>query len=116
MIQTDEGSSTVALMERGTIAVARAGESGVQPGHTDPVAVCRGMRVITCEGEMAGYVAAILLDRARQTTTHLLLLRARHPAGYRLIPVEWVAAVTAEQVHLRIAHTWVAELVIWHGP
>jgi sporulation protein YlmC with PRC-barrel domain len=80
-----------------------------------PVEVRRGMTIVTREGQEAGTVAAIVVDKALRNVTHILLSRLSHLPEYRLVPLDLVAQVSDETVLLGIFNPVVSSLATWRG-
>jgi hypothetical protein len=79
------------------------------------VEVKRGLVILTGEGQEAGRVAAVILDRHNHQVTHILLSSLKQIEGYRLVPITMIEQVYEETVLLRILHQDVNSLPIWHG-
>lgn len=95
------------LIVSGALNPPREGESAVN--------VRRGMVILTSEGHEAGRVAGVIIDRAGQHVTHILLTHLGHLPEYRLVPVAVVDQVHDEMVRLSILRTVVNTLPIWRG-
>ncbi len=67
------------------------------PGR--PINIHRGMIILTCEGDRAGFSAGVLVNQSGQTT-YIVLGRLPVTSEYRLIPPNLVACVEAETIHL----------------
>lgn len=104
MSARDDLSQT--LMESGAVEL--------DPMRHIPVAVRRGMTVLTNEGCTAGHVAAVVVDSRSGKVTHLVLGRLIQTLEYRLAPIDLIAAVDKEEVLLRICHPIAESLPIWH--
>ena len=76
--------------------------------------VRRGMPIFSTEGRQVGKVAAVVLNSADHTVTHLLLCRLPEIHGYWLVPVSWIAQVKAEEVHLKATEPEIKALLQWH--
>jgi hypothetical protein len=63
------------------------------------VTVRRGMRLVACDGIVCGMVAALVQNEDAEMT-HVLLCRLPVSADYRLIPINQIANVTDQTVHL----------------
>lgn len=63
--------------------------------------VQRGMRLVTCAGDVCGMVAALVQDQHGKMT-HLLLCRLPVSADYRLIPINQIADISTETVFLTL--------------
>lgn len=111
--QTNEQPMT--LMESGSLTAHNLSDADVSAGVRGQTEVHRGMTVQTGEGRTAGRVAAVVLDRAQQKVTHLLLVREHQLLEYRLVPVELIKQVGEEAVLLCIFHPIVERLPIWHA-
>jgi sporulation protein YlmC with PRC-barrel domain len=72
------------------------------PKDSSPVKVRRGMAILSRDGQVAGQVAAVVIDNYNQNVTHLLLSRPGQIPEYRLIPVNLVEWVKDEMVLLNI--------------
>ena len=95
------------LLVYGTLLPDQAGRTSVE--------VRRGMAVFTCEGQEAGTVAAVVVDKTDRSVTHILLSRVIHRPEYRLVPLDLVAQVSDETVRLHIFNPVVSSLATWHG-
>jgi sporulation protein YlmC with PRC-barrel domain len=80
-----------------------------------PVEVQRGMAILTREGQEAGTVAAIVVDKTDRSVTHILLSRLSQLPEYRLVPLDLVAQVSDETVRLSIFNPVVSSLATWRG-
>lgn len=78
--------------------------------------VRRGMPIRSIEGLEAGTVAAVVLNRAHQQATHILLGRLPERRGYWLVPVDLIADVHDQAVQLAISLQAVDALPRWHSP
>lgn len=76
--------------------------------------VRRGMPIFSTEGRQVGKVAAVVINSANHTATHLLLCRLPEVNGYWLVPVSWIARVKAEEVHLKATDPEIQSLPQWH--
>jgi hypothetical protein len=74
------------------------------------------MAILTREGQEAGTVAAVVVDKNDHNVTHILLSRLSHMPEYRLVPLDLVAQVSDETVRLHIFNPVVSSLATWHGP
>lgn len=74
------------------------------------VAMKEGAKVITAEGQHVGNVERVLADPSVDQVTHLLISRGMFPKQTKLIPMEWVATMEEDEVHLRVEKHWVEEL------
>ncbi len=83
------------LMEAGWIAPGR--------GAGEPVAVRRGMVVISQEGAHLGRVAAVLAGREDHAATHIVLGCGRSRAEYRLVPIAVIAHAGPDSVTLYVS-------------
>ncbi len=95
------------LLVRGTLLPDQAGQASVE--------VYRGMTIFTCEGQEAGTVAAVVVDKNDHNVTHILLSRVTLKSEYRLVPLDLVAQVSSETVRLHIFNPVVSTLATWHG-
>lgn len=95
------------LIVSGALDPPREGESAAN--------VRRGMIILTSEGHEAGRVAGVIIDRAGQHVTHILLTHLAQLPEYRLVPVALVDEVHEEMVRLTILQPVVNTLPIWHG-
>jgi len=77
---------------------------------TGTVALKEGAKVITSEGQHVGSVERVLADLSVHQVTHLLISRGLLPKERKLIPMEWVARVEDDEVHLRVEEHSVKEL------
>ena len=112
VVQTpDEGlyddDRHVELIVSGAIFPEQAGDNAVD--------VKRGMLILTKEGQEAGRVAAVIVDRQDQHVTHILLSRLGELLEYRIVPIALVAQVDEEEVRLCIFNQVVDTLPIWQG-
>ena len=78
------------------------------------VEVRRGMTILTSEGDEAGKVAAVIVDKHEKRVTHILLSRPSNRPEYRLVPLVLIVQVHEEQVRLCIFSQVVNTLPIWH--
>ena len=101
------------LLESAALAAHNLADTDVCSGSQ--ATVHRGMTVHTCEGHMAGHVAAVMLDQDQQRVTHVLLVQERQLLEYRLIPVELIAQIADEEILLRIFQPAVDSLPAWHS-
>ena len=101
------------LLESGSLAAHNLGDSDNSSGMQ--ATIHRGMTVHTCEGHMAGHVAAVVLDQGQQQVTHVLLVQERQLLEYRLIPVEFITQVSDEEILLRIFQPAVDSFSAWHS-
>ena len=76
--------------------------------------VRRGMSIFSIEGREGGKVAAVVLNNAEHSATHLLLSRLPEVNGYWLVPVSWIVQVQAEEVFLRATEPEIQSLPRWH--
>lgn len=97
----------IELIVSGAIFPEQAGDTAVD--------VKRGMLILTNEGQEAGWVAAVIVDRQDQHVTHILLSRLGELLEYRIVPIALVAQVHEEEVRLCIFSQVVNTLPIWHG-
>ncbi len=67
------------------------------------VEVRRGMAVRDCDGEPVGTVEGMMADPQRRECRHLVVRRSPQPADTRLIPIELVADIRGDAIHLQIA-------------
>lgn len=74
------------------------------------VALKEGARVISAEGQNVGKVERVLADLSMEQVTHLLVSRGMFPKETKLIPMEWVARMEDDEVHLRVDEHAVKEL------
>lgn len=95
------------LIVSGALEPQHAGERAVN--------VQRGMIILTSEGHEAGRVAGVIIERAGQHVTHILLTHLGQLPEYRLVPVALVDEVHEEMVRLSILRPVVNTLPIWHG-
>jgi sporulation protein YlmC with PRC-barrel domain len=95
------------LTVSGVLHLHQAGESEVD--------VRRGMVILTSEGQEAGRVAAVIVDRQDQHVTHILLTRLGQLPEYRLVPIALVKQVREATVQLAIFSQVVNTLPLWHG-
>jgi sporulation protein YlmC with PRC-barrel domain len=84
-------------------------------GGESAVDVRRGMVILTSEGHEAGRVAGVIIDRAGQHVTHILLTHLGQLPEYRLVPVALVDEVHEEMVRLSILRPVVNTLPIWQS-
>ncbi|MFQ5418729.1 MAG: PRC-barrel domain-containing protein [Anaerolineae bacterium] len=95
------------IMINGRIHLARPDNPEVE--------VRRGMMVKTRDGQEAGMVAAVIMDEQSQNVSYVLLCHLPVTSDYRLIPVNLIAQVSEEAIHLNIHSDVVEELAI-HQP
>jgi len=74
------------------------------------VALKEGARVITADGQHVGKVERVLADLSADQVTHLLISRGMFPKETKLIPMEWVARMEEDGVHLGVEEHRVKEL------
>jgi uncharacterized protein YrrD len=74
------------------------------------VALKEGARVITADGQHVGKVERVLADLSADQVTHLLISRGMFPKETKLIPMEWVARMEEDEVHLGVEEHRVKEL------
>ena len=74
------------------------------------VALKEGAQVISAEGQHVGKVERVLADLSLEQVTHLLVSRGMFPRETKLIPMEWVARMEDDEVHLRVDEHSVKEL------
>lgn len=67
-----------------------------------PHKVIRGMSILSCDGQVAGRVAALVLDTRRRLVTHVVLCCLPVAADYKLVPAELIVRVTGEAIELAI--------------
>ena len=77
---------------------------------TGTVALKEGAKVISAEGQPVGKVERVLADLSMEQVTHLLVSRGIFPKETKLIPMEWVARMEDDDVHLRVDEHAVKEL------
>lgn len=115
MTRVQTSNHAVTLMESGLLTAQSMDHADGSAGARGGAAIHRGMSVQTSEGDMAGRVAAVVLDEEQQKVTHILLMQERQLVEYRLVPVELIEEVEQEAVHLCILHPIVEHLPIWYG-
>ncbi len=88
----------------------------IYPDHAKdvPVEVRRGMAILTSDGQEAGRVAAVIIDKKDRQVTHILLSRQSQMPEYRLVPIDLIEHVHEEKVLLRISKQVVSSLPTWH--
>lgn len=96
-----------AFLESGSIYIDQA--------HEMMVEVRRGMTILTTEGQEAGKVAAVIINRHDREVTHILLSRVSQIPEYRLVPIDFIEQVREENVLLLIFKQVVNSLPVWHG-
>jgi len=74
------------------------------------VALKEGAKVITAERQHVGNVERVLADPSADQVTHLLISNGMFPKQTKLIPMEWVARMEEDVVHLRVEKHSVEEL------
>ena len=79
------------------------------------VEVRRGMAILTSEGQEAGRVAAVIMEKDAQQVTRILLSRLSQMPEYRLVPIALIEQVHEEKVLLCIANQVVNTLPTWKG-
>lgn len=77
---------------------------------TGTIALKEGAKVISSDGKHVGKVERVLADLSMEQVTHLLVSRGMFPKETKLIPMEWVARMEDDEVHLRVDEHQVAEL------
>jgi sporulation protein YlmC with PRC-barrel domain len=77
------------------------------------VEVRRGMLIQASDGQEAGRVAAVVLERGSGQATHLLLTRLPEVTGYHMVPVKMVAQVGQDSLRLNISAGKVGRLPRW---
>jgi hypothetical protein len=66
------------------------------------VKINRGMVVWTSTGVEAGFSAGVVVPQGSDEATHLLLGRLPITSEYRLIPVQLIARIADENIHLNV--------------
>jgi len=92
-------------------------ESGVTvlaPAGATPVGLARGMAVFAAGGELAGWIAGVLIDDDTQLASHLLVRMTTLAAPYHLAPVTLITVVNEEMIHLVLASREIGELPVHH--
>jgi len=74
------------------------------------VALKEGAKVMSAEGQHVGNVERVLADLSVEQVTHLLISKGTFPKETKLIPMEWVARMEDDEVHLRAEEHSVKEL------
>jgi hypothetical protein len=67
-----------------------------------PIEVRRGMTILTKDDQVAGKVAAVVVDDHSQNVTHLLFSQLGQIPQYRLVPVNLFEQVKEETVFVSI--------------
>jgi len=62
----------------------------------------RGMKIVVADGTEAGVVGAVMANPQSEKMTHVLLCRLPVTAVYRLIPINLIAKIDDETIHLNI--------------
>ena len=90
------------LMVRGSFRLAT--------GDRQTVELVRGMTVRTNEGQVAGKVAAVVVNAADGQVSHLLLCRLPRVWDYRQVPVSLIHEITGETVILDVPESVIETL------
>jgi hypothetical protein len=77
--------------------------------------IWRGMLILDRDSLVAGTVAAVVLDAASQTVSHILLGQLPPTAVYRLIPISLLDHIADERLWLQVAQTHIETLPV-HQP
>jgi len=77
--------------------------------------IWRGMLILDRDGLVAGVVAAVALDGASQTVSHILLGQLPPTAVYRLVPITLIDHIAGEHLWLQVTQTHIEALPI-HKP
>lgn len=115
MFSSQKKEPFVTLLESASLIAYNLAGSQLSSGASSRATVHRGMTVQTGDGQMAGHVAAVVLNQDQQEVTHLLLVQEHQPLDYRLIPVELIDQVGDQKVLLRIFQPAVDSLTAWHS-
>lgn len=74
------------------------------------IAMDENPKVITLEGIHVGNVERVVADPSDDRVTHLLISNGLFMKAIKLIPIQWVAAMGIEHIHLRVKKASVEEL------
>lgn len=74
------------------------------------VALKEGARVVTAEGKHVGNVERVVAEVPGDEATHLLVSSGLLAKERKLIPIQWVSAVSEDEVHLRVKLATLEEL------
>jgi hypothetical protein len=77
-------------------------------GAVQETAVCRGMSILSSEGDIVGELAAVLLNGCTQQPTHLVLC-CQLP-DYRLVPLAKIGGVYGRTVQLSLTREQISQL------
>ncbi|MCP4415295.1 MAG: DUF2171 domain-containing protein, partial [Chloroflexi bacterium] len=66
------------------------------------VEIRRGMKIVFADGTEAGVVGAVMVHPHNEEMSHILLCRVPVTAVYRLIPINLIARIDDETIHLNI--------------
>jgi hypothetical protein len=83
------------------------------PAGSTAIVVERGMPVLDQDLQEVGHVAGVVVDPARQTATHLVVVRWQSALDYRVLPIDRVARVGADGVRLNVALPALDSLPTW---
>jgi sporulation protein YlmC with PRC-barrel domain len=95
---------TQRLFERGLLHLDQTNGLAIE--------ITRGMTILTNEGQEAGKVAAVVVDKVSQQVSHLLLRHLRLSPKYRLVPVNLIEQINQEAIVLRVGQQIVDSLPV----
>jgi|GEM_PF-2835962 len=75
----------------------------------------RGMSIISRDGYLAGYVAAVVVDLIKNRVISVLFNRGRQVVDYRLVSVDTIEYVGEYVILLNINRAYTASLSEWRG-
>lgn len=104
------GSDQFGLGKLMAVGYVRVGSQGNKTCR-----IQRGMEIKTEDGKPAGKVAALVLDSTTQEPVHILLGRLPLLPEYRLIPLDKIAGINQDVVHLHLRHQDLNDLAVWHS-
>ncbi len=85
------------------------------PHNPAIVEVQRGMIILTCVGEKAGFSAGVVVKQGKEEASFVLLGRLPVTSEYRQIPISIIDRIEEETIHLNVTCAEILKLPL-HQP
>ena len=85
------------------------------PHSPNTAEVQRGMTILTCAGEKAGFSAGVIVKQGEEEASFVLLGRLPVTSEYRQIPISLINRIEGETIHLNVTCAEILKLPL-HQP
>jgi len=85
------------------------------PHSSGTTEVQRGMTILTCVGEKAGFCAGVVVKQGKAGASFVLLGRLPVTSEYRQIPISLIDRIEGETIHLNVTCAEILKLPL-HQP